>query len=61
MGFSRFARSIADRVVEIRKRREDSVLDAVEFGRKLAQRDDLGKVVPASPPRRGACPLQKPP
>jgi hypothetical protein len=45
MGFSRFARSIADRVVDIRKLRENSAVDAVEFGRKLAERDDLGKVV----------------
>jgi hypothetical protein len=45
MGFSRFAQSIADRVVEIRKEREDSALDSVELGRKLARRNDLGKVV----------------
>lgn len=45
MGFGQFAQSIADRVAEIRKRRADSAVNAVEFGRKLAQRDDLGKVV----------------
>ncbi|GAA3887178.1 hypothetical protein GCM10022243_59950 [Saccharothrix violaceirubra] len=45
MGFGRFAQSIADRVVEIRKLREDSALDPVEFGRELAKRDDLGKVI----------------
>ncbi|WP_370935342.1 Shedu anti-phage system protein SduA domain-containing protein [Amycolatopsis sp. cg13] len=45
MSFGRFARSIADRVAEIRKLRHASAFDAVEFGRKLAQRDDLGKVV----------------
>lgn len=45
MGFAGFARSIVGRVAEIRKLREDRPVDPVEFGRMLAQRDDLGKVV----------------
>ncbi|WP_164737870.1 Shedu anti-phage system protein SduA domain-containing protein [Streptomyces luteoverticillatus] len=45
MGYRKFIQSAADRIAQLRKLNKESSVSAVEFGRLLAQRDDIADVV----------------